>query len=111
MNSARIRFDRLILNIININKSCRKYAFTGLNMSRQINLLVLNMALFLLILVQFLAGIRLWLVRLWGWPDSDFLMNLHLIVGLSLIVLVTVHLYMNRGWIRMQLLGPAKKRK
>ena len=79
-------------------------------MARQSWLLVLNLALFLMILMQLITGIRLWLVTLWGWADFNALMSFHLINGLSLATLIAVHLYMNRRWIKIQIMGPARKR-
>ncbi len=80
-------------------------------MARQSKLLVLNSVIFLMLLLQLLTGIRMWLVELSGWEFSLIVMNLHLINGLSFVALVFVHLYMNRGWIRLQIYGPARKRK
>ncbi len=72
-------------------------------MAKQLKLQILNIALFLLLVAQLLTGIRLWFVNLWGWEDSDILMNLHLITGFSLALLVIVHIYMNRWWVKAQL--------
>jgi cytochrome b subunit of formate dehydrogenase len=79
--------------------------------ARQSRLFVLNSVIFLVLLLQLLLGIRLWLVALLGWEYSLVVLNLHLINGLIFVALVTIHLYMNRGWIRLQIYGPAGKRK
>jgi len=73
------------------------------NKQKQLKLQILNVALFLLLLAQLLTGIRLWLVELWEWEDSQILMKLHLIMGLGLVVLVLVHISMNWWWVMAQL--------
>lgn len=55
------------------------------------------------LVAQAVSGIRLWFVELLGWEDSEFWMNLHLITGFSLIVLIAIHIYMNRRWIKAQI--------
>jgi cytochrome b subunit of formate dehydrogenase len=52
---------------------------------------------------QAASGIRLWFVELFGWEDSEVWMKIHLITGLSLIVLIAIHIYMNRRWIKAQI--------
>ncbi len=71
-------------------------------MTRQLKLQTLNISLFLLLLLKLLTGIRPWLVNLLGWEDSQILMNLHLIMGFSLVVLVLAHLSMNWWWVKSQ---------
>ncbi len=61
-------------------------------MTRQSTLLVLNSVLFLMLLLQLLTGIRLWLVELWLWEHTEFIVNLHLINGLGFVALIIVHL-------------------
>lgn len=71
-------------------------------MAKQLKLKILNISLLLLLLLQLFTGIRLWFVSLLGWHDSQTIMNLHLITGLSLVVLVFLHLYMNWWWVKTQ---------
>lgn len=59
----------------------------------------------ILLAVQAVTGIRLWLIDLIGWEDSETWMNTHLITGFGLIVLVAIHLYMNQVWIKAQFSG------
>ncbi|MGA9187272.1 MAG: DUF4405 domain-containing protein [Methanosarcina sp.] len=75
------------------------------NKQKQLKLQILNAALFLLLLAQLLTGIRLWLVELWEWDDSQIMMNLHLIMGFGLVVLVLVHISTNWWWVKAQLRG------
>lgn len=70
-----------------------------------LKLQILNVSLFLLLLMQLLTGIRLWLVELWEWEDSQILMNLHLVTGFGLAVLVFVHISTNWWWVKAQLRG------
>lgn len=72
-------------------------------MTKQSRLLALNIAMLVFFVVQAASGIRLWFVELLGWEDSEFWMNLHLITGFSLIVLIAIHIYMNRRWIKAQI--------
>ncbi len=68
-------------------------------------LLVLNVIIFILLIMQVSAG--LWLASL-DWKGAEpphALITTHLIVGSTLAILVLIHLYMNRRWIRMQLVG------
>lgn len=71
-------------------------------MTKQLKLQILNITLFLLLLAQLFTGIRLWLVELWRWEDSETWMNLHLITGFSIVLLVLVHVYMNFWWVKAQ---------
>lgn len=71
-------------------------------MAKKLKIQILNFALFLLLLMQLLTGIRLWFVGLLGWNDSQTLMNLHLITGFGLVVLVLVHVYTNWWWVKSQ---------
>jgi cytochrome b subunit of formate dehydrogenase len=75
-------------------------------MTKQSRLLALNMAMLVLFIAQAAIGVRLWFVELLGWEDSEFWMNMHLITGFSLIVLIAIHIYMNRRWIEVQISGP-----
>jgi len=59
----------------------------------------------ILMTVQAITGIRLWFVNLIGWEDSETWMNVHLITGFGLLVLIVIHLYMNRVWIKAQFSG------
>jgi cytochrome b subunit of formate dehydrogenase len=52
---------------------------------------------------QAASGIRLWFVELFGWEDSEVWMKIHLITGLSLIVLIAINIYMNRRCIKAQI--------
>jgi cytochrome b subunit of formate dehydrogenase len=73
-------------------------------MSRQ-SLFAVNATMAILLAVQAITGIRLWFVNLIGWEDSETWMNAHLITGFGLLVLIAIHLYMNREWIKAQFSG------
>jgi Domain of unknown function (DUF4405) len=62
-----------------------------------------------LLALQAATGARLWFVDLMGWEDSEMWMNTHLITCFGLIVLVAIHLYMNRVWVRAQFSGLREK--
>jgi hypothetical protein len=68
-------------------------------------LLVLNVCIFILLIMQASAGIWLWSLDWKGSDPPHALITTHLIVGSTLTVLVLVHLYMNRRWIKAQLLS------
>jgi len=72
-------------------------------MAKQFRFLALNTAMLVFFVVQAASGIRLWFVELLGWEDSELLMDLHLITGFSFIVLIAIHIYMNRRWIKAQI--------
>jgi len=57
-------------------------------MVKQSKLLTLNAAIFILLVLQVITGIRLWLVDLKGWEDSTAWMNVHIIIGFSLVALI-----------------------
>jgi cytochrome b subunit of formate dehydrogenase len=75
-------------------------------MVKQSGLLVLNLVIFVQLILQASLGIRLWSLDVKGIDPSHALITTHLINGSTLIVLVLVHLYMNRRWVRLQLVGP-----
>lgn len=56
----------------------------------------------ILLAVQAITGIRLWLIDIIGGEESETWMNAHLITGFGLIVLIAIHLCMNREWIKAQ---------
>lgn len=73
-------------------------------MAKLSNLLILNMCMFILFLIQVITG---------GWIWYDFtvkirppteLIGFHPINGIVLTILVILHLYMNRRWIKTQLM-------
>ncbi len=72
-------------------------------MAKQFRFLALNTAMLVFFVAQAASGIRLWFVVLLGWEDSEVWMKIHLITGLSLIVLIAIHIYMNRRWIKAQI--------
>ena len=52
--------------------------------------------------MQLLTGLRLWFVNLWGWEDSEIMMNFHLITGFGMVTLILLHIYMNWWWVKAQ---------
>jgi cytochrome b subunit of formate dehydrogenase len=76
-------------------------------MSRQ-SLFAVNATIAFLLALQGITGIRLWFVDLIGWKDSETWMNVHLITGFGLLVLIAIHLYMNREWIKAQFSNPIR---
>lgn len=74
-------------------------------------LVVINVCTFILFLVQVITG---------GWISIDFatgvrpspdLIRLHPFNGVILTVFVLFHLYMNRNWIKLQLLNKKVQKK
>ncbi len=70
-------------------------------MSRR-SLFAVNATMAIFFLAQVATGIRLWLIDLIGWKQSNIWMNVHLITGFGLLVLIAIHLYINREWIKAQ---------
>ncbi len=73
-------------------------------MVRLSKLFALNAIILILLVMQASAG--LWLASL-DWRGAEpprALITTHLIVGSTLTILILVHLYMNRRWIRAQLI-------
>lgn len=64
----------------------------------------------ILLAVQAITGIRLWFIDILGWEESETWMNVHLITGFGLLVLIAIHLYMNREWIKAQFLSLRRKK-
>jgi cytochrome b subunit of formate dehydrogenase len=58
--------------------------------------------MFVFLAAQVASGMRLWFVELLGWEFSELWMNIHLIAGFILIILIAIHIYMNRRWIKAQ---------
>jgi uncharacterized membrane protein len=74
-------------------------------MVRHSRLLVLNVIIFILLIMQASAGLWLWSLDLRDLEPPRALITTHLMIGLTLTTLVLVHIYMNRRWVRTQLLG------
>jgi len=74
-------------------------------MVKKSGLLVLNLSIFILLIIQASLGIWLWSLDWKGSEPPHALITTHLINGLTLTVLVLVHLYMNWRWVRAQLVG------
>jgi ABC-type uncharacterized transport system involved in gliding motility auxiliary subunit len=64
-------------------------------MSKQITLKWLNLALFLLLVVQLLSGVA----ALFGLGASS--LALHIYAGLAMVVIVLAHLWLNWGWVKL----------
>jgi cytochrome b subunit of formate dehydrogenase len=76
-------------------------------MSKQ-SLFAINATMAILLVLQTVTGIRLWFVDLIGWEDSETWMKVHLITGFGLLALITMHLYMNKEWIKAQFSNPIR---
>ena len=70
-------------------------------MSRQ-SLFVVNTIMAILVTIQAITGIRLSFIDIIGWEESEMWMDVHLINGLCLLVLIAIHIYLNRNWIKAQ---------
>lgn len=81
-------------------------------MVTQPKLFALNAVMLISLLLQLVMGIALFLINS-GLATGPLitLMNLHTINGLIFVALVVAHIYMNMGWIRLQLLGPKARSK
>lgn len=81
-------------------------------MVTQPKLFALNAVMLISLLLQLAMGIVLFMINR-GWLTGPLitLMNLHTINGLVFVALAAIHIYMNQGWIRLQLLGPKARNK
>ena len=64
-------------------------------MNKQNVLKWLNLALFLLLIVQLLSGVA----ALFGLGAGSLV--LHIYAGLAMVVIVLMHLWLNWGWVKM----------
>ncbi len=81
-------------------------------MATQPKLFALNIILLISLLLQIAIGARLFLITQGLISESTATwINLHIINGLILVLLIAIHLYMNRRWIALQLKGPRVKKK
>lgn len=74
-------------------------------MVKSSGLLIINACTFILFLVQVLTGGWIWIDILEGIRPSISLIKFHPINGIVLTVFILFHIYMNRRWIRIQLLN------
>lgn len=74
-------------------------------MVKSSGLLVINVCIIILFLVQVLTGGWIWIDFLEGVRPSISLIRFHPINGIILTVFILMHIYMNRRWIRVQLLN------
>ena len=72
-------------------------------MVKQSKLLAVNACAFILLVLQAFTGAWIYIDFHRKLPLPHELITLHPILGLSLIVIVLIHLYMNRRWVAMQL--------
>ncbi len=68
-------------------------------------LLVINVCTFILFLVQVITGGWIWIDFSTGVQPSLDLIRIHPFNGVILTVFIIFHLYMNRNWIKLQLLN------
>ena len=81
-------------------------------MDTQPKLFALNTLLFISLLLQLTVGIWLFLITRGLVTDSAVTwIDLHAINGLILAALITIHLFMNRKWIGLQLRETKAKKK
>jgi len=66
-------------------------------------LLIINICIFILFLIQVVAGFWIWINFLEGVRPSLSLIRIHQFNGIVLTVFILSHIYLNRNWIRMQL--------
>jgi len=74
-------------------------------------LVVINVCTFILFLVQAITGVWIWIDFSTGVRPSPDLIILHPFNGVVLIVFIIFHLYMNRNWIKLQLLNKKVQKK
>jgi len=74
-------------------------------MVKKSKLLVINVCTFILFLVQIITGGWIWIDFSTGVRPPFNLIRIHPISGIVLTVFVLFHLYMNRNWIKLQLLN------
>lgn len=55
------------------------------------SLFAVNATMAILMTAQAITGIRLWLIDLIGWEDSEMWMKVHLVTGFGLLVLIAIH--------------------
>jgi uncharacterized membrane-anchored protein len=71
-------------------------------MNKQKILKWLNLALFLLLIVQMLSGVA----ALFGLGSSS--LALHIYAGLAMFVIILAHLWLNWGWVKLNFLARKK---
>jgi cytochrome b subunit of formate dehydrogenase len=74
-------------------------------MVKKSKLLVINVCTFILFLVQIITGGWIWIDFTTGVQTSPDLIRIHPFNGIVLTVFIIFHLYMNRNWIKLQLLN------
>ncbi len=68
-------------------------------------LLVINVCTFILFLIQIITGGWIWIDITRGVQPPFDLIRIHPFNGIVLTVLIIFHMYMNRNWIKLQLLS------
>jgi len=68
------------------------------------NLLILNICIFILFLVQIITGGWIWYDFTMKMRPSTELIGFHPINGVILTIFIALHVYMNRRWIKTQLM-------
>ena len=74
-------------------------------MVKKSKLLVINVCTFILFLVQIITGGWIWIDFSTGIRPPFDLIRIHPFNGVVLTVFIIFHLYMNRNWIKLQLLN------
>jgi predicted small integral membrane protein len=74
-------------------------------MAKLSKLLAVNVCTFILFAIQAVSGYWIWFDIIYGVSPTIALLRFHPINGTVLMIFILSHIYMNRKWIRVQLLG------
>jgi len=74
-------------------------------MVKSSKLLIINICIFILFLIQIVTGGWIWIAILSGIRLPLFLIRIHPINGIVLTIFILSHIYLNRNWIRIQLIN------
>lgn len=72
-------------------------------MAKLTKLLVVNVCAFIFLVVQVATGGWIWVSLYEKMPLNPALFRIHPISGTVLTILLLLHIYLNRNWIKMQL--------